>query len=487
MKRSILAILTLSFIAATSCSSKRKSSEPQVKTEIYGISSDDNSKSENDTDSSQTKENIALNYAVYGEIPTEEYELIKQFNQADNGYIIVVKDYSVIAGADENGDVVYDHDTMQAFRIKLMQDISNGEIDIIRDLYLGAPQNMNRLSENDAFIDLYSMMQNDPDVNPQTLNSHILQLHETNGKLYTLPTYYTFETLIGRTKYVGDKENWTLDELISHWKQMPAGSMIQGSTDKYKVYSVILRGMLGTFIDYKNASVSFDSPEFRNALEFCNTFDDISDTYIEPDSSAVDFVSDKRFYGFANTHFALWNTENEPYTFVGYPTENGCGGFIDTRGNRFAICASTTEEERQGAWEFIRTYCLDEYQTKHYCKVEKMLIDGEAKDVFQEPVGFPMNLKIYDQLAKDAMAGKHMDSTIGISGSQHEIGLLTQDELERLTCYVNNIQALTVNVDDDLNKIINDEVISYFNGGNSIDDCIRNIQSRAEVMVSEKQ
>lgn len=482
MKKTILAVLTISLISMISCSNRQESSIPQVQTEIYG-----NTSVESGTSSTESRETITLNYAVYGQIESEEYELIKQFNEADNGYVIVTKDYSEIAGADENGQIVYDDDKQQSLRIMLMKDISNGEIDIVRDCYLGSSQNMNILSARGAFIDLYKFMEKDSEVNTATLNSHVLELHETDGKLYTLPTYFTFETLVGQTRYVGDKEGWTLDELISRWEQMPEGSMIEGHTEKDYVYYTILRGMIGSFIDYQNASTSFDSPLFRNALEFCNTFNSTSGTYSEHDSDAVNFVSSKRFYGFSDTHLALWNMEGEPYTFVGYPSEDGCGGFIDTRGNRFAICASTTEEEQQGAWEFIRTYCLDDYQTEHYSQKEKIRIGDEIKEVYSEPVGFPVNLKVYDEIAKDSMNGKYMDSTITMQGNEYEIGQLTQEELDRITDYVNRIQNLTVGIDNDLDEIINEEIIAYFNGEISIDECIDYIQNKTEIMVSEKQ
>lgn len=482
MKKIFFSTIVLSLLSLTSCSSNQENSIPQVQTEIYG-----NTSIESGASSTASRETITLNYAVYGQIESEEYELIKQFNEADNGYVIVTKDYSEIAGADENGQVVYDNDKQQSLRIMLMNDISNGDIDIVCDYYLGGPQNMNILSERGSFIDLYEFMEKDSEVNIGTLNSHVLELHETDGKLYTLPTYFTFETLIGQTRYVGDKESWTLDELISYWEQMPNGSTIDGHTEKDYVYNTILRGMVGSFIDYKNANASFDSHEFRTALEFCNTFDNISNTYIEPNFNSVNFVSRKCFYGFSDTHLALWNAEGEPYTFVGYPSNDGCGGFINTQGNRFAICASTTEEEQQGAWEFIRTYCLEEYQIEHYSHKEKLRIGDEVKEVYSEPVGFPVNLKVYDEIAKDSMNGKYMNSTITMQGNEYEIGQLTQEELNRITYYINSIQNLTVGIDNDLDEIINEEIIAYLNGENSIDECIDYIQNRTEIMVSEKQ
>lgn len=482
MKKQILIMSTAFLLVLTSCSSGSNSSAPEVKNEIYGSVT-----TESETVAEHKKENVTLTYAVYGQVDSEEYELIKRFNEADNGYIIITKNYSEYVSPEADGSIIYDEDKFRNLSMALMQDIAEGEIDIVRDRYISPNQTMDRLSAQGAFADIYEFMENDADVNRSSLNSHILELHETDGKLYTLPTYFTFETLIGESRYVGDKEDWTPDDMISHWEQMPDGAMIDGHTEKNYVYMNILRGAVDSFIDYKNATVSFDSPEFKKILEFCNTFDNIPSYWSEHENNAVNFVSDKRFYGFANTHEALWNENNEPYTFVGYPSDNGSGGFIDTRGDRFAICALSSKEKQEGAWEFIRTFCMDDYQTAHYCEIQTMMVDDKIMDVYLEPVGFPMNLKVYDQLSKDAMAGKHMDSTISRSGVQYNIGQLTQEELDRLTAYINRIQKLSVSIDNDLYEIIEDEIYKYFNGEQTVQECVDIIQNRAEIMVSEKQ
>lgn len=484
MKKFISLISAGLLLAGTvSCGGRNSSSAPQVKTEIYGTVSPPSTGSPDE----EPKENITLSYAVFGRLDPEEYELIKRFNESDNGYVIVTKDYSEIAGTDEGGNTVYDENSQLSLMITLMQDIASGEIDIVRDYYLGSPQNMDRLAARGAFIDLSQLMANDPEVSYSTLNSHVLELHESGGKLYTLPTYYTVDTLAGQSRYAGDNEGWTLDELISHWENMPEGATISGHTEKDYVYFTILRSKLASYIDYENAEVHFDSPEFIKTLEFCNTFGALSSTYSEPDPSAAQLVSEKRLVGFAEYHTALWNEEGQPVTLVGYPSDDGCGGIIDTLGNRFAISASVSDEERRGAWEFIRSYCLSDYQTSHYCKTEKMMIDGQIRETYMGAVGFPMNNAVYSQLAADAMAGKHLGSTISISGVEYQVGLLTQDELDRLTAYIGRIQQLSNGIDNDLSDIIQEEVSAYFSGEQTVTQCAELIQNRASILMAEKK
>lgn len=72
------------------------------------------------------------------------------------------------------------------------------------------------LQNKGAFVDLYSFMENDPEVNTDTLDTHVLEVNEIDGKLYTLPDFYHINTLQGESKYVGTKENWTFDEFEEH-------------------------------------------------------------------------------------------------------------------------------------------------------------------------------------------------------------------------------------------------------------------------------
>lgn len=72
MKKAVLITTALFLSSMVSCSDKKESSLPQVKTEIYG-----NSSTESGVQAEGSNDIITLNYAVYGQIESEEYELIK--------------------------------------------------------------------------------------------------------------------------------------------------------------------------------------------------------------------------------------------------------------------------------------------------------------------------------------------------------------------------------------------------------------------------
>jgi len=464
-----IAVLT----SFTGCSRQENKQESSVTISDTSIHTDSPSIPEN-------KESVVLTYAVDNKPSKEEQAVIDKFNETDNGYIVEVRDYSdFFAEKTPDGYIVPTDDEMRSFSINLTHDLKNGEIDIIRDYYLGN-LNIDLLGERGYLTDLYRFLNSDSDVNTAMLNEHVLKLHETDGHLYTLPTMFRIETMAGQTRYVGEKENWTIDELISQWNKMPEGSKISGSNEKNYVYYTILRNSNSSYVDYINGKVSFDSPEFRKALEFCNTFDTPLTYKDDYDYNAVNFVGEKYIWGFNDFHGdVLYNPENQPVTLVGYAE---IGGFINTLGSRFSISSLCSEEKQNGAWEFIKEFVMEDYQND-YCYVKEI---KNNETIYISQNGFPINTKVYNEFAENAVNGVYGD-VILIGDEMNSVGSITNDELERLNKYINSISNLKTKIDDDLDKIIQEEIMSYFNNEKSIDETISNIQNRAEIMVSEKQ
>lgn len=430
---------------------------------------------------------IVLNYAVASKPSKEEQIVIEKFNESNNGYLIALKDYSDYFDSKDSEWYQISEEKQKLFNIAITQDISKGEIDIIRDRYLGSPNTMDLLANRGYLVDLYQFMNSDTAVNQSTLNSHVLELHETDEKLYELPTVYVVNTLVGKTCYVGGKENWTFDDMVYYWKKMPEGSMIDGHREKDYVYMTILRGCLSSYINYKDASVSFDSSEFKRMLEFCNSFDMPLDYYNEYNSNSINFVESKRINGFTIFHNdVIWNYEDQPITLVGYPTENASGGFINSIGERFAICASTSDEKLQGAWEFIRMFAMDEYLYDYCCPSELSFVNGSEEKVYLNQHGFPINNGVFNRIAEDTINGRFVNKSTESSIDEPDFGLPTQEEISRLTEYINSIQNNESSIDNDLWAIINDEINGYFNGEKTLDETASYIQDRAKLMVSEK-
>lgn len=424
-----------------------------------------------ETKSHTPKEDVIITMAICGEPIPQLAKAIKTFNGLGRGYRIELKDYSPYI--DDDDGRLYPEE-LYPVTAKMQIDIVNGtDIDIVCEADFKDCGKFDVLCHKGAFADLYSFMENDEEINKETLNSHVLELHEINGALYSLPMSFQVETLKGDAKYVGTKENWTMDELIEKWEQVPENVTFSGSMDKWDVYQDFLKGNIGQFIDYENATVSFDSPEFLRILKFCNSFPetgvDFSDAYINYDR----FVERSTISGFHSFHNQLWSMDGKDYTFVGYPSYDGNGAFINTSRSRYAICYKSSPEEQKGAWEFLKLLASENYQIEYL-----------RSNV--EEYAFPINNAVFDSMAEEALKNEGKENIVSMNGREVDLGYFSRAEYDRLMEYIANTGRITSNIDESLMTIIREEMRTLFSGQKSEEEVAEAIQGRASIMVSEQ-
>ena len=309
----------------------------------------------------EKNDDIILTFAMSGDSGNIE-KTIGQFNAADNGYQVQLKRYSESYDEDSN-PIAQSAEEHQYQDLEILQDIMNTtDIDIVCNVSFGNEAYYDILQNKGAFADLYTFMASDPEINHNTLDTHILNINEINGKLYSMPTFYSVNTLCGDSQYVGTKENWTFDEFEEHWNAMPSGSTLTGAADKEAFFDVLLRYNLNSFVDYENAQVHFDSPEFKKILEFCNQFEAKTGEKSIYDYDAPSMLSPVMVEGIMNA--SMFDQDNGK-TCVGYPSNDGNGAYLSSSGFCFSICANISPERQKAAWEFIRTFVTEEWQIEN--------------------------------------------------------------------------------------------------------------------------
>lgn len=468
---------------------------------IFSLSSCDDlvKKSEISTESSsgtsQTespeKEDVVITIALAVEPESGEFD---EFNNANNGYRIeYVASRSLL---DDDGDpLMYTTEEYKKQDFDLIQHIINeDDIDIVGAFSFNNPAYYEILKNKGAFADLYEFMKDDPDVNPEKLNKHILELCENAGHLYSLPYSYKVYTLAGKREYVGDKENWTVDEFIGHWNNMPDNTTINGSRNAENIYYLLLRSNLTSYVDYAKAEVYFDSPDFRKLLEFCGSFESNYGQKSEHDYNAPNFIFAYEVTGFRSSLLGYSSGTNETlvshikdgeYTLVGYPDSDGQGSYISTNGER-SICVHSSEEKQRAAWEYIRQFYTEEYQQDHAIQKYEQYIDGEKVVGYSTEGGFCINNNARKTTAERICNGEYSNPTYENKGEIFETPLPTMEDCEFIENYVDSINRIDTELDRQLWEIVNEEILAYLGGGQDIDTTIDLIQDRASIMVSEK-
>lgn len=316
------------------------------------------------------------------------------------------------------------------------------------------------------------------------LFSHVLETTEINNQLCYMPLSFSINTLTGKSKYVGSKENWTIDDLRHQWESLNGTVKFAYKDTKDIIYYTLLRGCLNSFIDYDNAKCHFDSEEFIEILDFINTFDAPLTYKIEANYLDDTFIKDVTISGFESYHEALWNEDNDDITFVGYPSYSGTGTMLDISNSQIAISAASLPEKQQGAWEFIKLLISEEYQSGITHSQDYYVNDIHYS--IQSECGFPINYDVFQKQGKEQYINEEKDKIIEFSGMPSmNIGYLKKSEYDRLVDYINNIQVSTSLIESELKSIIEDEIWAVFTGELTSAEAANNIQNRASILVSE--
>lgn len=421
-------------------------------------------------DTTGKREDVTITMTTLGNIQNSCMKnAVDDFNNADNGYKIVFKDY--MDYYDKSYETEYGT-TPEAFAkidTQLSFDIMEGGIvDIVFDSVFCDNGKYDSLTKQGAFADLYEFMQAE-NYDDSFLYKHILELHETDSKLCCMPIMFQVDTVAGYTRYVGDKENWTIEEMIEHWNAMPEGSTFNGHTTKDYVYMTILRNNISSFVDFENHTTNYDSSEFVKILEFINSFDPPESYKQEMNWNTPHFIMNFPIYTFENFHYNLWNEQGEPVTVVGYPSPNESGILIDTAGFKYSVCEYSSPEAKQGAWEFIKTLLSYDIQYD---------MTGEH--------GFPVNYEVFRKRGEGNYSKYGQSDIISIQGTEYDIGYLSPEEYDYLVSLIDSAKKASVSIEEDITKIIEEELYSMFVGEKTPEETAEIINNRAEILISER-
>lgn len=456
------------------------------------VSQTESSLSSGSTDADKPAEDIVLTIA-YSTKPNETMQaLIDRFNAEDNGVRVEVKSYC--------NEQAFTSDIKQQVDFDVTQELINKDtIDLVGTFSFGNAAKFEIFKRKGGFVDLYKFMDDDPEVNRDTLNSHILGLCERDGKLYSIPTYYWAETMISKSEYGGTTPNWTIDEFIERWDNMPEGSTVNWSTVSEGIYYDVLRANTPYFVDYKKCEVHFDDPDFRELLEFCGRFDsrmgekrDDQTVHGNPQLVKKFMLTDYEKalveeHDYALNAVAFPHLNDGSYTLVGYPTSGRDGAFLCGM-EECAIRANISEEKQQAAWKFLREFYKEDYQFEHYAR-NNGSPDGSI--VQFEFNGFPKNNAARKRVAEGTINGDYL-STESQTANGREITLIgkrefNQADIDFIDEYMDSIDRWECSaIDSELFKIIEEEVGAYLHGEQDVDTAVDHIQSRGSIWISEQ-
>lgn len=437
-----------------------------------------------DPDTYMTKLAV-LNHVDPADIPDKEvltlacyyldYNLRRRvvaFNKESELYRITIKDYSSYASMDD----------YSAGYTQLNNDIAAGQMPdiLVLDAY-NMP--IESYIAKGLFADISRLIEKDEELNMDDYLTNVFDAYKVDGKLYSIIPSFSIATVIGKASMVGDTPGWTMEDLQTLMAKYPDASPFGEDMDRTTMlnYSMIFSG--AHFVDRTSGACNFNSEEFISLLDFLaqfpeetNTDDDYWMNYESQWRDGRSLLMSTNIGSFRNYNQYVKGYFGEKVTPIGFPANEGNGAVIEAD-SQYAISAKSGNID--GAWEFLRYYLTDEYQSSDEFSwrfpvlksaMEKQIEAAQERPYWEDEDG---NKQYYDD-------------TWYIGGEEIVIDPMTKEEAQELYDYIKSVNK-TYYTDESLVNIIEEEAAAYFKGQKSAAEVADIIQSRAKIYISESR
>lgn len=431
-------------------------------------------------DISEIKEKKIIKMAIsLGRGSDIDDKAVKKFNSESDIYKIELVNYG------NTGE------TSAEWAENLRKDIITGNCPDI--LTLNSDINVDSFGAKESiFVDFYSLLDNDNDFSRTDFIDGFLEGMESNGKLLMIDSTFTLKTLCIKNKFADSFSQWNYEQFLEIYNNMP-DDMILSADTSYSTRTDVFMNFVNYnyFIDYDNASCNFKSDNFIKAMKLISENEiGLTDTQADAmwDYSPMTYTEQAELYrtdkalvskSEINNFFSIKEITqgyfNEPVTFIGYPSENGNGTFR-TVNSGYSIMANSDNIE--GAWEFLKYYLFSETDNI------RSKFSGLEKNFTAQ-----LEYEKTEHLEKDPETGEmtNMDGYWlgGDFSNTIVIEPLTDAEADKYDKFVRNSVKNTIKPNNKVDKIIKEELNSYFNGERSADETTDIIQNRISLYLSE--
>lgn len=414
-------------------------------------------------------------YALWLDIGVKRRVL--EFNKSSQEYEIELTSY---------GD---DMDWQDAIT-KLNNDMISGNIPDV--LLVNSSMPIDSYISKGIFVNLYDLMETDPEINKEDYLQNLFEAYEVNGALYYTVPEFTISTMVGKTSEVGAEQGWTMDEFMKVVEENPDKDIFETryATNK-DMLTTFFSYNYDSFIDRNTGECFFNSDEFIKLMEFCSRFpseikndEEYDDSYWQEYDSqwrnGKTILSNEYIGRFQIIRELEQGKFGEPVTFKGMPGSKGSGSTFNSSGTLLAISSKSANID--GAWQFVRYFLTDENQD--------MYADRNS-------YSFPAKLSALEKKAEAAKERpyweneetgekEYYDNTYWNGTESVNIGVNTDEDNQKMMDFIKSVNA-TNNYDSKIQDIITEEAAPYFSGQKTAAQSAEIIQNRVANYIAENR
>lgn len=417
------------------------------------------SESDEAVDNSREVINIMMMYS-----DSDIQKKIIEYNKADNKYKIELTSF------DNDPDPLTSmNNQLTAGNIPDILEVSNVDIrsyiakNLLEDMtpYISKDDRINE----DYFVDGY------------------LNAISFDGKQYCLSKSFSIYTIAGKASELKQyKDGWTANDIIEYYKSKPEGTQLFLGDSKLTAFYNLLQSDIDSYVDWNTGEVNIDSEDFRNVLEFCNTFPDEEGTAY--DIKKNDYKDDKILL----RNESVYNSETiqidkklfgEDCVYVGFPSKSGKGTYLNSS-MAFGICSSS--DKKEAAWEIIKELLYGENESSNSYEFGGDL--PASKEKFEAMVKRDTTTKKYKDEQGNEVEPRN--STYGYEDFEIKLTPATDDEIETLRELIKSSKGIGRSMDS-VSDMIYEDVSKYFDGSKTLDEVVKILQDKMSKYINENK
>lgn len=361
-----------------------------------------------------------------------------------------------------------------------------------------------------VLADLSGMMAGDGSFDMDEYYANIFDALKYNGKLYVLPTSFSFNVLMANQGIL-DRENIKIDDGKWTWDDFKAiagrvapknGSNVDGgrralpSIDSMELLDLFTGGSYSSYIDVEKKRASFTSGGFAELLSTVRDFGDggLTDSSIKRDMVSIleaagrgtlvfypYSITDYNMYGFMKAAF------KDQLSLYNMPSADGAKGGNFTAGSLYAI--NRNSKYKAESWEFLKTLLSDEVQSQN---LQGMAVQSQSKgagDLSKTMGGFSVNKAAQQQKAQQAIdASTSGNMKIMMRSGSGSISLspaaMSQRDIDDINRFISGLNT-HADTDANISSIIEDETKGFFSGDKTAQETAKRIQDRVNTYLGE--
>lgn len=428
---------------------------------------------------------MLLSFTSCDEYKIKSNEKLKYYtSNAEDDFSSLIKQYNKICleKYDESYQIeIIEFENNDDMCTKMSTEIMAGEGPDIISLNQNLP--FEKLIENEAFLDINSLINNDETKDKIELdeyNSFIMNVGVYDGKHYIVPLSYGMDVLVStqeRLKQFNVSGN--NGETLTYSNVSVKFSPFFNSTTNYSFVSndsdtglwfdhhmQLFSRFINSYIDFDNKSTFFTDDEFKDNLDIMREM--VINTREDNSNALFDDLYINRSLPLITGKYAYYKSIGEtPVVFRGLvKSDDIYSAFLEIG---FAINNNTKLQEQ--AYAFIKYALSDDCQ---------MRICGAKGNSLSASISFPLNNKAYEQLKYTASrVTDDDDRIIGIDNDFISTYMKIADYVNQCTLYRDASHSYYNS------SVIGDIVDKYLSGDISKEKFIRQLTAATEIYLTE--